>query len=1508
MSKIYGYKKWCNYKEEVRIELGRTERPKIKNDEEHTEINLVVIDEKTEKYKINFNNKEVYLKILYNEKLKKRILEIDKEKNKNRSIKLNYDKETKDYILIFDNKKIRVKREYITKNNNEIPDNTDTKEKNKYIVKSKRDEDKIKITNSKFIEKLIEYKTENNIQKDFNRKFHMGNILFKLKKENILIKGEDIVDEIEVLSRTENLSKKITRKKLKEQLKKQLDKGKLKENSKEIYLTIKNENIKIKLEYNKTKFDRNKEEYILSWKKIDEKERQAKIEVYRKFQNINEKFYYLIENFVNEEQGEVKNLKKRYFRDYIEILFLEKEEEYGKIVEHIEEIKKKNSENKKWNIDKFVEFYSNVGGKKATENKKIFVNKILNYICNSVKLTKEDIVDYIIGELKYWDIAKRVELKKKETQDMPKEKIEKARIKTYVEMDKHEKFKEKGKEKNEIVKLFIKDIESKVIRNKIEKILKEFKIEKLVNDLKDKIKEEENFDTEIFGLYKGHYKSIFKKDGNIEVIGDNFEFEKMPCNEKELYKIIYRYIKGRIEKILINRREIRENSLKIEKILNFDSLLNKIEKRVKQYTLEHIMYLGKIKHNNIDMTKVNTNDFSKLHAKEELDLELIAFFAATNMELNKIFSKKNAEGTENIDFFGGDRERDYILDKKISNSKLKIMRDLKFLDDKNEITENFKSKFIKIGTNERNKILHANDKRRNQKEILENDNDDKTRDQKGTLEDYNKVVSIIQNLKISNEEISKALNLDVVFKGKEKIISKINNIDISKENNKIIKFLPSFSKVLPEILNLYKKMNKNNPFDTIETERIIRNALIYINKELYKKLILEKDLGKENNKYKFLKELKKTLSGTDEVDKPIIENYYKNSQILASKGNNKAIKKYQKKVIECYIEYLKKNYKEIFDFSNFNMDIKKIKQKIKDINDNKTYRRKVIIKSDNKSIEIKNDFEYIISIFALLNNNVVINKIRNRLFAISVWLDRQEYQNIIEVLDEIMQINTLKTEWITENWKLDLKKFIEKMELIEEEFLLTKREFFGKYYEDIKENIKSKFINDYEIKKILDRKFNQIVNFEDDTKIKIKADNLDRNEKKILMPKINPKNLNSVDIISEIDKFIEKIKNRKALKLIFNSKFLKKYKEIIDNLIENEDKFEKVYYPEKNKNELYIYKKNLFLNIGNPNFDNIYELISEDIKVVDTKVLFDNNIRNNEIFEIDEILKYLNNKLNGYSKEYKEKYKDKLEQNSCFFIQNIKHKKYESFEKLKENYNEVSEYKRVRDLVEFNYLNKIESYLIDINWKLAIQMARFERDMHYIVNGLNYLDIIELENNRNENRSSPYPKYKYIDKNDKTKGRELDFATSYYNFKDYPKLVKICLKFGINLSENSEINKPEKKSIRNYISHFYIIREPFKKYSIAEQIDKVSEVMEYSTRYNNSTYNSVFEVFKKDVDLNYNNLKRKFRLSDNCPDNSKTLFEIKNLINPKKVSVLELEHYNSEYVVKLIEKILTKKL
>ena len=1353
---------------------------------------------------------------------------------------------------------VRIKRNYSV---DRYTLNTNNKEKNN-------------INNEDFVNQFIEYKTNNDILKKFTKKFHMGNILFKLKAEesvreirnyNDFLEKEKAILEIEIYQQSEELRKKenITKKDI-------IDKAiedKIKEDSNEI---------KMQIELEKNNFEEitiyiNKElgKYYIKLKRIENDELTVKRKMYETLKSINANLYIITKNTINnadfkkrnyetylkKSMGEYlrKNINKKLRNTFLESL--------SKSLKKIQNNIRENEE-----IINFIKYYSSINGNKTvSENKKTFLEKILN---TEVSISENDIIDFIIGELKFYEIIKRVEKLQKE-ENRTKTEIKNTYIKSYVLLDKHEKFKiERENKKEKIVKFFVENIKNNTIKEKIEKILVEFKIDKLTKKLEKELKKG-NCDTEIFGIFKKHYKVNF----------DSKKFENKSDEEKELYKIIYRYLKGRIEKILINEQKVRlkkMEKIEVEKILNESILSEKILKRVKQYTLEYIMYLGKLVHNKINMSTVNTNDFFRLHAKEELDLELITFFASTNIELNKIFEINK----EKNDFFGDSfkiNDTKVLLKNEVTSSKLYILKNLNFIDNENKVKkEEFISKFITIGVNERNRILHANSK-----EIAP----------KGKQDNYDKVINIIQNLKISDKEVSKALNLDVVFKNKKDIITKINDIKISEENSNDIKYLPSFSKVLPEILNLYRNNPKNEPFDTIETEKIVLNALIYVNKELYKKLILEDDLQENRSKNIFLQELKKTLGNIDETDENIIENYYKNAQISASKGNNKAIKKYQKKVIECYIGYLRKNYEELFDFSDFKMNIQEIKKQIKDINDNKTYER-ITIKTIDKTIVINDDFEYIISIFALLNSNTVINKIRNRFFAILVWINTSEYQNIIDILDEIMQINILKSEYITGNWKENLEEFIRKIKNKEIELNQSKKEFFDNNYKEIKNDIVNGFQDNEEIKKIFDNNLKEITEFRNNGAMYFKnLKELSQIEREFIL---DNKKLFGDKIDEIIVKKQEEIKEEILSKKIFNSEFLEKYKEIIDNLTKNENKFEKIYYPEKNKNELYIYKKNLFLNIGNPNFDKIYELISKDIKNANTEILFDDDIRKNKIAEIDVILKNLNNKLNGYSNDYKEKYVNKLKENDDFFAKNIQNENYSSFGEFEKDYNKVSEYKKIRDLVEFNYLNKIESYLIDINWKLAIQMARFERDMHYIVNGLRELGIIKL-NGYNTGISRAYPK----------RNGTGDFytTTAYYKFFDeesYKKFEKICYGFGIDLSENSEINKPENESIRNYISHFYIVRNPFEDYSIAEQIDRVSDLLSYSTRYNNSTYASVFEVFKKDVDLDYDELKKKFKL---IGDND----ILEKLMKSKKVSVLELESYNSDYVKNLIIKLLTKK-
>lgn len=1130
----------------------------------------------------------------------------------------------------------------------------------------------------------------------------------------------------------------------------------------------------------------------------------------------------------------------------------------------------------------------------------------------------DDIVDYIIGELQYWDIIKRLEeVQKNGEKNVEKRSDEEKKEtleKTYIKYDKHEKFKIEKDKKNEIVKHFIDDIKNDLMREKIKKILDKFKIEELVKKLKEKT-ENKNFDTEIFDTYKEHYKSI---------IGET-KFNCMYNDEKELYKIVYRYIKGRVDKILINRKK-KDLDSKIKDWFNEENLLEKIEKRVKQYTLEHIMYLGKIKHRGLKEEEINTLKFQELHGQEELELELITFFSAVNMELNKFIEKNTDENEEKIiDFFGGVSNKEwqtFEFKKGFLNSKTQIFKNLKFIDEEEKFEIQEKSdfwKFLKEVTNLRNNILHATFK---EIESL------KKMDFKSKYDDLKK---IIKNLKVSSEDISKTLYLDGIFENEKELIEKINEINKNNfEENIEKKYFPSFSKIVSDIVKVIKDNNKNNSIE-LNVERIMLNGAVYVNKVLYNKLISNKNSG-------FMQKIQAEFS------KKTISECYREAQISASKGNKRAIQKYQNEIKEKYIDYIKRNFEGILNFSKFEKTISEIRDDIK-LKSNSA--PKIVLDINDRNITIKNDFEYIVSVLSLLSNNVFINKIRNRFFSTEEWIKNKNYDNICNLLDEIMEINFLKEEAINDTWNSNLKEFLENEknkkadnERINREFEnKTKENIFVEYYEVIKEKVKfkvSKVTNDTDVEKLIDEQLREIIKFEKNDKneeiIEITFDNIIEKSEKKTLGKIHNKKFriddkSFVDVLEDIIKEKKNEELQKKLKnIVIDPIILEKYKNIIDDLIENnKQNFEEVYYQKEEKDKereekLYIYKKNLFLNIGNPNFDTIYGLISEDIKTADAKKLLDADIRNNKILEVDKVLKNLNDKLNGYSKDYKEKYIEKLkEKDDNFFAKNINSEKYKSFEEFEKDYNEVSEYEKIRDLVEFNYLNKIESYLIDINWKLAIQMARFERDVHYIANGLEELGEIEIEDEKEENISRAYKKYKdrklqeksyYKFKNDECIGgvfKEGKCEDGTYKNEEYEKFEKICYSLGLDLTADSEVQKKEKENIRNYVSHFYIVREPFKDYNLVKQIDKVSKLMEYSTRYNNSTYNSVFEVFKKDVDLNYDKLKEKFKLHGES-NNSVKVFSITDLIKPKKVSVLELEHYNSEFVMKLIEEILTKEL
>ena len=109
---------------------------------------------------------------------------------------------------------------------------------NKYILNINENNNKEKIENNEFIREFVNYKKNDNVLREFKRKFHAGNILFKLKgnkrsigDSNDFLKTEEIILDKEVYGQSEKLrnEKGITKQDI---LKEIIDKGIDKSNDK----------------------------------------------------------------------------------------------------------------------------------------------------------------------------------------------------------------------------------------------------------------------------------------------------------------------------------------------------------------------------------------------------------------------------------------------------------------------------------------------------------------------------------------------------------------------------------------------------------------------------------------------------------------------------------------------------------------------------------------------------------------------------------------------------------------------------------------------------------------------------------------------------------------------------------------------------------------------------------------------------------------------------------------------------------------------------------------------------------------------------------------------------------------------------------------------------------------------------------------------------------------------------------------------------------------------------
>lgn len=1343
----------------------------------------------------------------------------------------------------------------------------------------------IQVNNRKFINELHKFKTA----EIRNRKFNIGNILFKLKikgKSKNLEDADKVVRDISIKKQTEKL-RKYSIKKQKEKCK---DEQKPTRNKLEKILNKSPEIINNKsVSYGEinihifTDIDKFREEvgYGILIEKSDKDMLRKKRDLYNKLKKINTNIYKIANEVIKNKNSVLNN---RFYKDKSkeEILGCDSLNEVIKSFDGIKELINNNPE-----LEGFYNF--KLSAKTTSNNKELFKRKLEFYYNNSGDLTKEDIVDFIIGELDYYSHIKRYEKKFK----IIDKNLEKRLIKTYIENDKHNTYKSN---ENDAYKSLLKLIEEDKFENEFNEIYRKFNVKELAEKVEKFYKEKPNKeDTYPYKILKDHYNKHIKKKCDFDNTIEDYQ--------KIIYREIYKYLKGRINKCVNNKKfidfGITEN--------NYNLVKNKTLNSLKQNILERIIYVGKRKKLGIE----SAEEFIKSHALEELNLEILAFFGTANMHLNRYIKDM---GTKYVDFFGSKIEKQNRKSKekikidKFDNEvlhKLKFTQEEKFIDFINEI--------FKL----RSYIIHANNKK------LEN----LIRNQQKLGNYYKDIEIAINQMKARDEEICKSLNTHIIFKGKEDLLKKVNEMKVL--SNKLSKYMPSFSKIVPEIKREYEERAEEIVYDNGE---IILNAIYY-----YLSIFYQKSISNENSEY--VKYIKKKIEKDDDISNDIsnvIENMYKSAQKRASKGEKKAIHKFQNKFINWFIEFLKEKetYKEIF---NIKIKKEKLKDDIKSIKYNEAYN----IYSIKQDIQINNDFEYIISACALLSDANTVNKIRNRFKSTQMWLSEYQnqgidYDNIIKVLDEIIKINrdkdillnTLNDSEIQSKNQEKFKKLTEsnveeyfykkvceriKAEEADEELRKTEIEIIKTLRACIrlkKKGNNGKTYGDFSyIFSDLEKKYELEIKYPKDPKNK-----KDINDVVKVLEKVQLKNIE--DVINQGKKIIKKYNLNNVLSEIIKEinqtnyleeckkEFVKDYSNRIADVKEiYDDKFSGIYYQKKLEGEEYpeiIFKKKMYKNITNPNFKKLYDKFLksklEELKEDELYYIKDSKSLKEIIDRTHYTLRSLNDNTKGFSKAYKDNLKKKIkkeddnDKKNAIFNNIVKYKNKANqvetldYQEFIDDFNKTQAYNQTKRIVEFDILNEIQEYLVNINWKLLIQIYRLERDIHYIVNGLEVMKYFSKDElDRKDDKSKPFLSLKgksLEEKFDKKIDEKITECHYQFDLDSYKKLAKVCKYFGLDLLDDDCFKKEGQDSIRNYIAHFYIVREPFNKKSILEVINEVNKLLKYRSKYNQSTFHSCFEVFKRNINIDYDRLKKIDMLKEE---------ELDKIISIKKVTMLELE-------------------
>ena len=1032
-------------------------------------------------------------------------------------------------------------------------------------------------------------------------------------------------------------------------------------------------------------------------------------------------------------------------------------------VKNYEKCKEQNKERR----EKAKNYFSKV--KILVDNKKIT-------ICNenTEKMKIEDFNEYDVRSGKYFNVLNKI-----------------LNGENYTEED---------------LEVFENDLQKRIgriksIKNSLEENKAHFKKESINNNI-------------IYDRVKGNNKkSLFYEYYRIsskhqEYVNNIFEaFDKLYSNSHEAMNNLFseitkdskdrniRKIREAYHEILNkNKTEFGEELYKKiqDNINNFDKLLE-IEPEIKELTKSQIFYKYYIDKVSLDGTNIK-HCFSHL-----VEIEV------NQLLKNYVYSKRstNKEKLENI--FEYCKLKNLVKNKLVNklNSYIRNCGKYNSYINNNDVVNS--EKISEIRTKEaflRSIIGVSSSAYFSLRNILNTDN---------TQDITNKVKGEVEKLYQENKKVKLEERLKLFFG---------NNFDINNQQE-IEDFLMNIDKIISnirhEIIHFKIEANAHSIFDF--------NNVTLGNKA---KNIFNNEINEERIKFKIFKQLNsanvfdylsdeniteymgKVIFSFTNRNIPFVPSFRKIYNRVQDLANSLKIKEWkisdESEGKDAQIYLLKNIYYEEFldEFLNEENGIFiSIKDKIIELNRNQNKRTGFYKLEKFEKIEEKNPKKYLEIIQSLYMINIE-------------EIDNEEKNIFLDFIQKIFLKGFFEFIKNNYNYLLELKKIQDKKNIFDSEM----SEYIAgeKTLEDVGEI--NEIIQKIEIMKIdkilnLTDKINcfylllKLLNYKEITELKGNLEKYqilsktDIYEKELILLNIVNLDNNKVKIekfkisAEEIGKFIEKISRNKKIKTFEELRNFEKR--------ENTGEYYNVYSDDKNIKNI----RNLY-NIKKYGMLDLLERISEKSNYC---------IKKEDLEEYSELRKQLEDEKTNFYKiqkdlhyEYQKKYKNFSKKNNP-----------EDYEKYKESIKNIEKYVHLKNKIEFNELNLLQSLLLKILHRLVGFTSIWERDLRFRLTGEfpDELDIIEIFSHDNKNNS--------VYKSGQICPKYEQFISTHVEYQNNNKMKNV--KF--------DNNTP----VRNYIAHFNYLPTP--KYSILKMIEKLRKLLDYDRKLKNAVMKSIKDILEE---------------------------------------------------------------